>query len=289
MWRFGIASFITRTASQLIYQSGNIVVMIFFGPAMVALYSVASMLIQYGEKLVEQIGSAFYPSIMKAGSLGDPRSLERIFVWYARLAFYFGGLIYMGFVVFGRQFIDLWLGSGFEDAATVLSILSFSELLSHFGRIGWSILFSLDKIRFNLLLSICEAIATIVLALAFIGLFGFGIEGVALGILTSMVATRAIAHPLYTTACIGINYRDYVAEIGSRVGILLPVSFIVFTMIGRQQLAPTWIWFFSEVAIGVIMYLPVAAFIMFRQQDLMLFWRKWLRLRSESERESYLR
>lgn len=136
MWKFGIASFVSRTASQFVYQSGSIITMIFLGPAMVAVYNIGTMLVQYGQKVVDQIGGTLFPSIMKAGSVKDMSGLQHIFVLYGRLAFFFGILLYIGFITFGGHFIALWVGPTFEQAAMVLGILSLSELLSHFGRAG---------------------------------------------------------------------------------------------------------------------------------------------------------
>lgn len=270
IWKFGIASFITRTAGQLIYQTDSIIIMIFLGPTMVAVYNIASMVIQYGQKLVEQIGGTFYPSIMKSGSLNDLSGLQRIFVWHARLAFYFGGLVYIGFVVFGGQFINLWIGPDYAQATRVMTILCLAELVSIFGSVGGSVLFSLDKIRFQLTTAIGEAVANVILSLMFIGLLDLGMEGVALGTLVSMSAARIFIHPSYTTAQIGMNFKKYILSIGARVGLLTLVSFTFFSLIVQEQITPNWASFFTQVAVAVIIYLPVAALIMFPTEEFAL-------------------
>ena len=268
MWKFGIASFVTRIASQFVYESGSIITMILLGPTMVAVYSIGTMLVQYGQNVMEQIGGTLFPSIMKAGSVRDISGLQHIFVLYGRLAFFFGVLVYMGFVVFGRHFIELWVGPSFRQAAVVLAILSVSELLSHLGRIGGSILFSLDKIRYNVVCSVCEVGANILLTVIFVGVFHLGIKGIALGVLVPRVGVLGFAYSLYTAKVLAMSYRDYIVRTGGKAALVTIVSFILFSLLLKQMIITGWKSFFIQITIAAIAYFPIAAFLMFKREDL---------------------
>jgi len=265
MWKFGIITFVTRSANQIIYQIDSSVVMIFFGPQMVTVYSIAGMLLQNGQRLVEQIGGVLYPSIMKSGSLKDLEGLRSLFIRQARLAFYFGTAVFLGFVVFGRQFIDLWMGPGYESAAIILAILSISELMSLFTSGGGTVLFSLDKLRFNLFSSILEAIANLILTLLFVKFWGMDVSGVALGTLVSMIAIRGIIHPVYTTGQLGLRFGSYMKQIGSKVGLLIVFSLVLFVSIASLEFTSTWFSFFGQVSVAVVVYFFVASIIMFKR------------------------
>ena len=274
MWKFGMASFTTRAASESIHHSDRVIVMIFLGPSMVAIYSIARTLLELGQKVIEQIGSTLYPSIMKAGSVSNIDDLQRIFTEYARLSFYFGTLIFVGLSVFGEQFIQLWLGPEFIEATGVLAILCFAELLSHFGAAGGSLLFSLDKLRFNLLSSIGEASSNIVLSIVLVSVFDMGIIGVALGTLFSRVAVRTIGYPMYTTEKLGMSFKAYFLSVGVRALSLIIMTYALFNVITQQKIALTWASFSILVLIATIIYFPLATFMMFKVKEISIWSRK---------------
>jgi O-antigen/teichoic acid export membrane protein len=268
MWKFGLASFITRTAGQLIYNSDQIVVMFFFGPTAVGVYSVATTLIQYGQQIIEQIGTSLFPSIMKAGSIKDLGGLRKLYVWNSRLAFYVGVLIYVGYMVFGGSFIALWMGNGFERAAIVLFILSAAEIVTFLGISGGSVLFSLDYIRFNLVSASVEAIGNIALSLFLVAILKMGPEGVALGTLLALVFVRGIAHPKYTTRRLQLEYASILKDPGLRGLALVLGSFVGFRLIAHATTSSNWVTFGTGAAVSGLLYLLAGMPIMFKMNDI---------------------
>lgn len=271
MWRFGVASFLARSASHVIYQTDQILVMIFFGPAMVGIYSVAALLVQNGQRLVDQISSTLYPSVMKAGSLQDRAGLAQVYMFQARIGLFLAVLLYIGYIVFGQIFIGLWMGPGFEQAKWVLIILSLAEIASVMSSNGGSVLFSLDKIRPNLIIAGIEALANLVLSILLAAYSGLGMAGVALGTLLSMTVMQGVIHPWYTTRQIGLTYVDYLAGVGARTAFTAVAGFLLFGII--RDWGPTvhsWWVFLVEVGVAAGLYLIFAAFVMFHPKEIIV-------------------
>lgn len=269
MWRFGMASFVTRSASHVIYQTDQIVVMVFFGPAMVGIYSVAALLVQNGQRLVDQVGSTLYPSTMKAGSLHDRSGLARVYLFQARVALYIGLLIYLGYIVFGQTFIALWMGPGFEQAKWVLIILSLAEIAAMMSSNGGSVLFSLDKIRANLLIAVTQALINLTLSISLAVYSGLGIAAVALATLISMTIMQAVVHPWYTTPHIGLRYSEYLIRVGVRAALTALASFLLFRIVDDWGLrADNWLAFALNISVAAILYSVVAALILFKRSEI---------------------
>lgn len=274
VWRFGVVTFFTRAANQLIYQADGIVVMVFFGPAAVGIYSVATTILQYGQNLVEQVGSSLYPSVTKAGSLRDYEGLAKSFLLQARLGFAIAVLVYAGLIVFGRAFLDLWVGPEYHQAATVLILLSLAELGSLFCSSGGSALFSLDLLRFNLLSALAEGFLNLALSVGFVLGPLPRLDGVALGTMVAAVAVRGIAHPLYTLPRIGLRAGSYFATVGSRVGLLFAVILALFWAISRAGPIAGWASFSAHVTVAALMYAPIAALILFGRGTIRTMWER---------------
>lgn len=268
MWRFGMASFIARSASHVIYQTDQIVVMIFFGPAMVGIYSVAALLVQNGQRLVDQVSSTLYPSIMKAGSLQDRSGLARVYLFQARIGLYMAVLLYVGYVVFGPAFIALWMGPGFEEAKWVLIILSLAEIAAVMSSNGGSVLFSLDKIRPNLIIAGSQALANLVLSILLAAYSGLGMPAVALATLISMTVMQAVVHPWYTTRQIGLTYTGYLLVVGWRALFTAMASFLLFHIVAAWGFGSnSWLGFMTNVLVAAAVYFSVATFILFRRTE----------------------
>jgi len=258
VWKFGIANLVYRLANQLIYQTDQLVVMLFFGPAAVAAYSIGSMLCQTGQLAVQRIGGTFYPSVIRAGSLNDLDGLRRTFFWQARLSFLFGILVYVGLAAFGRRFCDVWLGPGFESTAQVLAVLSLAELASLAASSGGSALFALSRMKFNLVSSISEAALNLLLSILFVTVLHTGMIGVALGTLGSAIVWRGVIHPLYTSRVLGFGFRQYMAQVGARVLLLSVAFYVIFAALAHRTEPGAWVPFLLAVGIGIALYLPAA-------------------------------
>lgn len=259
MWRFGTVAFTSRTASTLALQSGPVIAMAFIGPTAVGIYSIALQLVQTCQRILEQLGTVIYPSVMKLGGVEDREGLKSVFLWYARLAFLVGGLLYFGVIGFGPAFIRLWVGPEFAAAEPVTRILAIGDVLMLAGSTATLTLFSLGRLKINLQVSITEAIAMVLLSVLFAGPLGMGLPGMALGTVIPMIIARGIAYPLAAARAIGLSYPNYLAKTALRVGAVAIVIVPAFLYLESLFGARTWPTFFGAVAAATALYAVVAA------------------------------
>lgn len=268
IWKFGLTAFVTRSASQFVYESGQVVVMHFLGPAAVGVYSVATMLIQNARGLIEQVAVTIYPSVMRAGSVKDFPALRSMFDWYARIGFFLALLLYLGLAVFGGRFIALWVGPEFSLAATVLQLLVVGELGQIFISTGTHSLFALDRIRFNLYMALLEAVSNIVLSIVLVALT-HSIMGAAIGFCLPMFLFRGIIIPIVCTRVLEIPYKEYMLAIGVRVAAIAGATVVIFAAIEHFLPHSGWNTFIVGVAIAGVLYpLPSAALLLGKERTL---------------------
>lgn len=266
IWKFGLTAFVTRSASQLVYESGQVVAMYFLGPAAVGVYSVATMLIQNARSLIEQIGVTIYPSVMRAGSVKDFPALRAMFDWYARISFLLALLLYLGLAVFGGRFIELWVGPEFSLAFSVLQLLAIGELGQIFTSTGTLSLFALDRVRFNLYIAVLEALLNLAISIVLLALT-HSIIGAAIGFCLPMFLFRGIIIPIVCTRILEIPYKEYMRAIGRPVSAIVATTGLLFLAIDRVLPHTGWPTFIIGVVIASSLYaFPSAALLLGKQR-----------------------
>lgn len=263
IWRFGIVAFLTRSSSQLIYQGDQIVVMVMLGPTAVGVYSIASMLIQYAQRFVDQVGGTLYPSIMRAGSLRDVEGLRTLYFRKAKISFFIGILLYAGFTGFGGDFIHLWLGKEFDAAILVLVILSGGEIAGLLSSCGGSILFSLNKLRFNLLAALGEALLNLSLSVMLVAFTDWGLAAVAAGTLVSAILVRGLIHPFYTSHAIDLKYSKYVLTVILPAVLTFALTAVFFRGFETVLDVQSWFSLLLAASVAAVIYLLFAKRVFF--------------------------
>lgn len=257
MWKFGIVAFSSRSASTLAVQSGPLIAMTFLGPAAVGVYGIAVQLTQSCQRVIEQLGTTMYPSLMRLAGVTDKAGLAALFTRNARYSYSIACLLYIGLLVFAPAFLALWVGPDFDPAVPVIRILAVADLVGFLTSTGTLTLFGLGKLRMSFVVSTFDAIATVALSVLFTGPFGLGLPGLALGVLVPRIVVGGIAYPLLTARAINLDYRRYLLMIGSRVllaGALTLVVFLLVRFVGRTD---TWLTFFLTVGVAAIAYMPI--------------------------------
>ncbi len=240
MWRFGLASFASRTSSTMANDSAPLIGMWLLGPEAVGVYSVAMTLTQYSRRLIDQAGSAIFPSVMKAGAIRDYDGLRSVYLRFMDLSFGIGSLVFIGMIVFSHSFLGLWVGPTYQEGAVVVAILAFGYLMQGVASTAQLTLASLDRVNLTMKIGIAEAIGCVVLTAALPGLFGLGLAGMALGATLPRLVTSCAVYPALVVSLLGEPLRASMAR-AIRSNLLLSAGVsAAFTLVWFVLPGHTW-------------------------------------------------
>ena len=127
--------------------------------------------------------------------------LRELYLTGARLSGLFACLLTGYVLVFGSDFVRLWLGPSYVEGEwtartdVVLAILLLGQAPRLFQSISWQLLFGIRKVNFLMWVQIGEAIANVALSLALVK--PLGIVGVALGTFIPLVVSNTLVLPRY--------------------------------------------------------------------------------------------
>lgn len=164
--KLALSVFAVTLIDQVFFKTNQIILGIISGTGAVAVYAIASLIYMNYMALSLAISGVYLPHITEI--ISKRESMQRIsnlFIQIGRWQYFLLAAVASGFFVFGKQFIEIWAGKGFEDAywITVLIIIPFTiDLIQN---IGLAILQAQNKYDFRAKVYFCMGIFNLSLAI----------------------------------------------------------------------------------------------------------------------------
>lgn len=142
--------FIAMLVGELYWQSGSILLGINSSPQSITIFNLGSQFARYLISIVMVISSLFLPKITRLVFQNvSSFDLTKEMLKVGKYIMFFLLLIFIGFIFFGRQFIELWIGPNYNNVYYLALIMMTPFVLELSQTIGVTILqaMSLHKSR----------------------------------------------------------------------------------------------------------------------------------------------
>ena len=124
MSKLALSVFIVTIVDQIFWKTNQVILGIISGTAIVAVYSISSLIYMNYMALSTTISGIYLPKITKmVASRVSDKILSNEFLRIGRLQYYLLGLVLSGFFVFGKEFIVIWTNEDFIDAYYITLII----------------------------------------------------------------------------------------------------------------------------------------------------------------------
>lgn len=145
--------FLNAIMDRIYWSTGQFVLGAFAGTAVVAVFAVAIQLEHMYMSFSTAISGVFLPKVTAmAVRESDGKAISNLFIKTGRIQYCVMILVLTGFFLFGRQFIHLWAGEGYDDAY-IISMLFFVPLtVPLIQNLGITILQARNQMKFRSLL-----------------------------------------------------------------------------------------------------------------------------------------
>ena len=179
--------------------------------------------------------------------------ISNLFLKVSRIQIYLMVLISSGFIVYGKQFLNLWVGGGYEQTYYIILLIILPALIPLTQNIGISIIQAKNKHQFRsvvyFIIAIINVILTIPLAKRFEGI------GAAIGTLIATFLGQILVMNIFYWKKIKLDIPKYWKFL---IIFLLKVSVItVLNMIIIKNIEFNWI----KLILGIIIYITMYTFI----------------------------
>ncbi|WP_187274293.1 oligosaccharide flippase family protein [Paenibacillus sp. N3.4] len=227
-------SFVISLSGLVIWQLGNIMLGMFSGASVVAIYAVGLQFTTYYMNIASSISSVLIPRItMMVTKNVSENEMITFIIRTARLQFIVLGYVIGGFSLFGRGFLTLWLGSDYITAWSIAMILMVPQTFTLLLSVPGSMLIAKNKHGFKALISIINA--AIIAVLIYFLVQAYGPYGATLGTTIGMLLVEIIIMSIYYHIVLSINmlhfWKDTVLKFLPFVSIVIFIGVIIIKLV----------------------------------------------------------
>lgn len=178
------------------------------GTIAVSIYAVAARVSSINTSFSTTISGLFFPRITKTLEEKDgSKKVSDIFIKVSRIQLYIMALIMFGFIVFGKQFILLWVGNGYISAYYIILLLMVPAIIPLTQNIGISIIQAKNKHKFRSVVYACIAVLNIAISIPLAKAYG-GV-GAAIGTAVANIIGQITIMNIYYWKKVDIDIPTY--------------------------------------------------------------------------------
>lgn len=247
--------FLNVIMDKIYWSTGQFVLGAMVGTAAVAVFAVAIQLQSMYMQFSVAISSVFLPKVTNIVTTSDDKKLiSELFIRTGRIQYIVMAFILSGFIVFGKQFINLWAGPGYEDAYIISLLFFISLLIPLIQNLGITILQARNQMKFRSLLYIVIAfvalIMQIILAKKWSGV------GCAVAISAALLTGQGLIMNIYYARKQGLDIMTFWKEIVrmSRVPIILVLGAV---LILKDVVIASWGTLIFAIIVFCFVYIPL--------------------------------
>ena len=243
--------FLNVIMDRIYWSTGQFVLGAYAGTAIVAVYAVAIQLQQMYMSFSTAISGVFLPKVTAmAVKDSNGKAISDLFIKMGRIQYCIMALVLTGFFLFGRQFIRLWAGEGYDDAYTIALLFFVPLTIPLCQNLGITILQARNQMKFRSLLYLFISLASLGAQIPLSKYYG-GV-GCAVAIAGALTLGQIIIMNVYYQAKQRINIVRFWLEILKMS--IVPACLTVATYYVLQQFSLDSI---LELCLGILLYLLV--------------------------------
>ncbi len=259
---FSVWVTVTSLAQRLIINITPTILSAVAGSAAIAIFAVAKNLEYFAFVLTNAIRGMFMPKISRILAKNEENSKEEILslmIRVGRFQTYIIGLIVVGFLVVGREFIHFWVGDAYASAFYCFMFLVVMDLVEYPQQIADTTLVATNNVKIRAFIAIGTGVGNLILSLCLSSIWGAIGASCSIFIVTSL---RMVANNIAYRRILQLDIKKFFKEcygnilpsmlitfgVGFVCNLFLPVNRIVFLVLKIGALVCTYaicVWFIS--------------------------------------------
>jgi len=262
---FAFFIFLNMIMDKIYWQTDNLILGRVVGTQMVAVYGTAATLNQHYLNFSSNVASVFLPKITKiSAKTDDMTEINEVFLRIGRVQYIIIMLILSGFIIFGQEFIQFWVGDRFKNAYYYSLIVMIPLVIPLIQNTGISILQAKKKHQFRSIVYIIIAALNFTASIPLAKLYGgFGCAA-ATG--ASLLIGQGLIINIYYKKKIGLEIGNFFKQILKMTPPILLLGLAIY-IINQKMIVDSLIMLIVKIIIYCIMYFAIAEIFVFNQYE----------------------
>lgn len=216
--------FLNAIMDRIYWSTGQFILGIYRGAVSIAVYAVAIQLQGMYMMFSTAISGVFLPKVTAmVAKDNNKKEISNLFIRIGRLQYVVMAFILTVFIVFGKSFIHLWAGEGYEDAYYLCLMFFIPLTVPLIQNLGITILQARNQMKFRSLLYIFIALASLILSILLAK--PFGTYGCAFATAFALLLGQVIIMNVYYQRRQQLDIVRFWKEIGKMS--IVPIIFII--------------------------------------------------------------
>ena len=248
--------FLNAIIDRVYWSTGQFVLGAMVGTAAVAVFAIAIQLEGMYMQFSTAISSVFLPKVTAMVATNRSRKeISDLFIRTGRIQYIVLAYILSGFIIFGRQFIDLWAGAGYSDAYIIALLFFIPLTVPLIQNLGITILQARNEMKFRSVLYIIIALVSLAMQIVLTSFFG-GI-GCAMGVSGALVVGQILIMNVYYRRRQDLDIKTFWKEISKMSIIPIVLIFSSMLVIRHFFALDSWGKLILGIAAFSLVYIPL--------------------------------
>jgi O-antigen/teichoic acid export membrane protein len=219
----------------------------------IGIYGVGSQISQYFQSIGSACSSVLMPGVVNlVEQRVSPDRLQDEMIKIGRITLSILSVVWIGFLVFGQQFIILWAGKIYIQAFYVAMLLISAYLLIYTESVGSQILWALNKHKEQAILKIIIVIVNVILTVILIK--WNPIIGATIGTFISLILGDVVVMNVIFRKKIGIKLSKYYKDLTHGIAPCIIITLLASLVFSFLQLSG-WFGFAVNICFMCTVYI----------------------------------
>ncbi|MGO5440462.1 lipopolysaccharide biosynthesis protein [Megamonas funiformis] len=171
--KLAFSVFAVTLIDQIFFKTNQVILGIISGTSAVAVYAIASLIYMNYMALSLAISGVYLPHITEMIAKRESmKIISDLFIKIGRWQYFLLAAIASGFIILGRQFIEIWAGKGFQEAYLITLLIIIPFTVDLIQNIGLAVLQAQNKYDFRAKVYFCMGIFNLCLAIPLAKIYG---------------------------------------------------------------------------------------------------------------------
>ncbi len=249
LFGYGGKTFVNQLADLMRFGLDHLVIAAFINLSAVTLYNIASQLVYYFRSFIGSLTGVLTPVYARYQAAEDSEMIYKTYYFTSKIAALISVLTGGAAIIFGRDFILIWMGRDYIEAYRLLTLLIVPTVLFVAQSPANSVIYGLGAVGILAKVSIIEAITNVVLSVALVG--PLGLIGIALGTAIPLVFF-SIFLLFLAIRLVGGNLSTYVRSVGPVFIVAITLQVIAWYVVSNQEISS-----YSDILVLILYIYPL--------------------------------
>ncbi|MFJ7747154.1 oligosaccharide flippase family protein [Peribacillus sp. NPDC097295] len=244
--------FLNLVISQLYTSTDQVILGIYSGTVAVSVYAIGASFTGYFSGFSSAISNVFLSRVSGMVIKGASNNeLSNLFIRIGRVQYIIISFALSGFIVFGQEFINLWVGKEYQVSYIIALIILVPMIVSLIQGMGGVILQAKNMQGFKSIVNIFIAVLNVIISIIFVQFWG--VIGCAIATAISFTLGNIIIINFYYWKKIKLNIPKFWGNI-LFMSFPLVLSIIYGATINKVLIANLWLVLVGKIILFSILY-----------------------------------